>query len=190
MGGAPLSPGPAELSFKAKTVFGGRRKRPDEDRVKGQAMDALTSHRFNIDLDKLNWMRQVDFETDPARPVDTSIAVVGGDAATGRVDFFNKWEPGTYCPLHRHCGDTISVVLEGEHIVENFDGSRRTRPPGHYGVTPANEYHWELGGPEGSLLFFTMTSPDGRAFELMDREGNVIGELTVADLLAGKLLTL
>ena len=158
--------------------------------MKGQAMDALTSHRFNIDLDKLNWMRQVDFETDPARPVDTSIAVVGGDVATGRVDFFNKWEPGTYCPLHRHCGDTISVVLEGEHIVENFDGSRRTRPPGHYGVTPAGEFHWELGGPEGSLLFFTMTSKDGRAFEAMDREGNVIGEITVADLLAGKLLTL
>ena len=27
-------------------------------------------------------------------------------------------------------------------------------------------------------------------FELMDREGNAIGEITVADLLAGKLLTL
>jgi quercetin dioxygenase-like cupin family protein len=161
---AALSLRPADLSRKAKTdpaVW--RKMAAREDRRRGGAMDALTSHRFNIDLEKLNWMRQVDLDTNPARPVDTSIAVVGGDAATGRVDFFNKWEPGSYCPLHRHCGDTISVVLEGEHIVEEFDGSRRIRPPGHYGVTPESDYHWELGGPEGSLVFFTLTSKDGRA---------------------------
>ena len=152
-------------------------------------MDALTSHRFNIDLDKLNWVRQVD-NSDPAHPVDNATAVVGGDAATGRVDFFTRWEPNSYCPLHRHLGDTISVVLEGEHNVEEFDGSRRTRPPGHYGVTPQGDYHWEYGGPQGSLVFFTMTSKDGRAFELMDREGNVIGEIGVAELLAGKILAL
>ena len=27
-------------------------------------------------------------------------------------------------------------------------------------MTPETDYHWELGGPEGSLVFFTMTSKD------------------------------
>ena len=41
-----------------------------------------------------------------------------------------------------------------------------------------------------AVVFFTMTSKDGRAFELMDREGHAIGEISVAELLAGKMLAL
>src|ERR1019366_8126877 len=87
--------------------------------------------KADYDLSKLNWIRQID-NSDPQRPADTSTAVVGGDVAAGRVDFFSKWEPNSYCPLHRHLGDTISVVLQGEHFIEELDGSRRMRPPGHY----------------------------------------------------------
>lgn len=142
-----------------------------------------------FELGSLNWIRQQDF-SDPARPIDNWLAVVGGDAKAGRVDFFNKWEPNAYCPLHRHLGDTISVVLQGEHHVEAFDGSKRIRPPGHYGCTPAGEFHWELGGPQGSVVFFSLQSHDGRAFELLDSKGNALGGITVAELLAGQLLPL
>jgi quercetin dioxygenase-like cupin family protein len=140
----------------------------------------------SFDMDKLNWARQID-DSDPARPVDNSTAIVGGDLAAGRVDFFTKWAPNAYCPLHRHLGDTISVVLAGLHHVEEVDGATRKRPPGHYGHTAAGEYHWEYGGPEGSLVFFSVQSKDGRAFELLDKDGNAVGVVTVADLLSGNL---
>jgi hypothetical protein len=142
-----------------------------------------------FDLSKLNWMRQQDF-SDPARPVDNSTAVVGGDAASGRLDFFTRWEPNTYCPLHRHLGDTVSVVLQGEHNIEELDGSKRTRPPGHYGFTPTGECHYEFGGPQGSVVFFSMQSKDGRAFGVEDRDGNCLGVITVAEMLAGQILPL
>ena len=150
-------------------------------------MNLAAAQGVNFDLDKLNWVRQVD-DSDPVRPVDNSTAVVGGDVAAGRVDFFTKWAPNAYCPLHRHLGDTISVVLEGEHHVEEMDGSSRTRPPGHYGCTSSGEFHWEYGGPQGSVVFFSLQSSDGRAFELLDPTGKPIGEITVAELLAGKML--
>lgn len=139
-----------------------------------------------FDLSTLNWVRQVDM-SDPAHPVDTSTAVVGGDLTAGRIDFFSKWEPGTYCPLHRHLGDTISVVLQGAHHIEEIDGSTRMRPPGHYAMTPRDECHWEFGGSEGSVVFFSVTSPDGRIFELVGRDGESQAVITVEQMLAGEM---
>ncbi len=144
---------------------------------------------MGFDLSKLNWIRQVD-HSDPRHPVDTSTAVVGGDVAAGRIDFFSKWEPGTFCPLHRHLGDTVSVVLQGEHHVEELDGSTRMRPPGHYALTPKGDLHWEFGGPEGSVVFFSLTSADGRVFELVGSDGQPGGVITVAEMLAGDMLEL
>jgi len=142
-----------------------------------------------FDLSTLNWVRQQDF-SDPARPVDTSTAVVGGDAAAGRIDFFSKWEPGTYCPLHRHLADTVSIVVQGEHYIEELDGSRRRRLPQHYACTPTDELHWEYGGPEGSIVFFSVTSKEGGVFELVHPDGRSLGTITVAQMLAGEVLDL
>jgi quercetin dioxygenase-like cupin family protein len=150
-----------------------------------QAKPALADY----DLSKLNWIRQID-NSDPERPVDTSTAVVGGDLAAGRVDFFSKWEPNSYCPLHRHLGDTISVVLEGEHFIEELDGSRRMRPPGHYACTRAGELHWEHAGAGGSVVFFSLQSPGGGVFEVNDRDGNALAVITLEQLLNGELLSL
>jgi hypothetical protein len=142
-----------------------------------------------FDLSKLNWVRQQDL-SDPARPVDTWTAVVGGDVEAGRVDFFSKWAPHTYCPLHRHLGETISVVLEGEHYVEELDGSKKIRPPGHYACTADGAVHWEHGGPDGSVVFFSLQSDRGLAFELVDRNGAAVGVISVAEMLAGEVIPL
>ena len=144
---------------------------------------------MQIVLSTLNWVRQQDF-SDPAHPVDTSTAVVGGDIAAGRIDFFSKWEPGTYCPLHRHLADTVSIVVEGDHYIEEVDGSRRMRLPQHYACTPKDELHWEYGGPEGSIVFFSVTSREGGVFELVHPDGRSLGTITVAQMLAGEVLDL
>jgi len=150
-----------------------------------EAMPALADY----DLSKLNWIRQVD-TSDPQRPVDNSTAVVGGDLAAGRVDFFTKWAPNSYCPLHRHLGDTVSVVLEGPHYVEEVDGSRRARPPGHYACTRSGEMHWEHAGPDGSVVFFSLQSAGGGVFEVNDIDGTALAVITLEQLLAGELLSL
>lgn len=148
-------------------------------------MDTMTNAP-TVDLNSLNWIPERDM-SDPRRPVASSTAVVGGDAASGRVDFFTRWEPNSYCSFHAHLADTISVVMAGELNVENLDGSRKQRTAGDYTCTPAGRRHYECAGPEGALLFFSLTSKDGAAFELIDEDGHSKGVVTVADMLAGEL---
>ena len=146
------------------------------------AMDASS-----IDLTNLNWIPDIDL-SNSARPVTSFTAIVGGDVETGRVDFFTRWEPNSYCSFHRHLAETISVVVAGELHVEETDGSKTTRAPGHYSCTPAGRLHWEHAGPKGALVFYTLQSKDGPAFEVSDRNGNPIQVVTVADMLTGSVL--
>lgn len=139
---------------------------------------------MNFDWDDERLIRDHDL-SDPARPVDNVSLIVGGDAASGRVDFITRWRPGHYCTYHRHLGDTISIVLAGEHWVEKEDGTRKRRKPGHYSCAPAGESHREFAGPEGSVVFFSIHSADGRAFQSLDAAGNAVGEgSTVAQMLS------
>lgn len=140
----------------------------------------------SIDLSGLKWIRERD-TSDPLRPVASSTAVVGGDAITGRVDFFTRWEPNSYCSFHTHLAETVSVVMAGELRVTNLDDTSKTRSVGDYACTPAGRRHWECAGPEGALLFFSLNAKDGQAFELVDEEGNSKGVVTVTDMLAGDL---
>ena len=139
-----------------------------------------------IDLAAPSWIPERDL-TDPKRPVASSTAVVGGDQASGRVDFFTRWEPNSYCSFHAHLAETISVVMAGELNVENLDGSKKRRTVGDYTCTPTGRRHYECAGPEGALLFFSLTSKDGAAFEIIGRDGASQGVVTVADMLAGEL---
>lgn len=121
--------------------------------------------------------------SDPARPVDNVTRVVGGDAATGRVEFITKWKPGHHCTHHRHLADTVSIVLAGELWVEKADGTLKLRPTGHYGFTRAGESHREYAGPQGATVFFSMRNPDGGAFESLDDAGARLSGSTVEQML-------
>ena len=68
-------------------------------------MNAPRIDPSSIDLSSLNWIAERD-PTDPQRPVASSTAVVGGHAANGRVDFFTRWEPNSYCSFHAHLAET------------------------------------------------------------------------------------
>ena len=133
-------------------------------------------------LSQLNWMEERDL-SDPSRPVASATAVVGGDAGTGRIDFYTKWEPNSYCSFHKHTGDAVSVVLAGELHVEELDGTRKVRSVGNYAFTPEGRVHWESAGPGGAVLFFSLHSKDGGAFEHHSREGEVLSSITVAGML-------
>lgn len=123
-------------------------------------------------------------------PIDYWIAILGGDAEAGKVDFLVKWEPNAYCHLHKHLGRAQTLVLEGEHhLVETSatETVHKVRTAGHVAYSQGGETHMEYGGPQGTVVLFRMEADDGVLFEILDSANQVIGVATVADMVAGKI---
>jgi hypothetical protein len=123
-------------------------------------------------------------------PIDYAVAVVSAEPAAGRLDLLVKWAPNAYCHFHRHLGHTSSVVLEGEqHIVETRPNEtvHKVRKPGFHGQSPDGDVHMEYAGPEGCVMLFSMQADDGRLFEVLDKDLNVLGTATIEDFLEKRL---
>ena len=121
-------------------------------------------------------------------PIDYWGAVLSA-RPDGHVDIAFRWEPGSYCHFHRHLVDTTSTILQGEHhVIEIENGveiEHKVRPPGDYAHKPAGDVHMEYAGPAGSLVLFNMYAPDGRLFEILDKDENALALVTTEALLAG-----
>lgn len=142
-----------------------------------------------FDPAKLEWMW---FKGGPRfdYPIDYGLAVLGARPAEGRIDFLGRWAPGAYCHFHRHAGETTTLILEGEHHTVDVSESgavHKVRPRGHYAHAPAGDLHMEYAGPAGSLVFFSMTAPDGRVFEVLDKDRNLLNTVTIDDMVSGRL---
>ena len=61
------------------------------------------------------------------------------------------------------------------------------RKAGTYAHSPGGDVHMERGGPEGATVFFAMQSPDGRIFNMLDKDRNVLVSTTVEEMGAGPL---
>ncbi len=121
-------------------------------------------------------------------PIDYWMLILGQDKASGRIDFLTRWAPNSYCHYHRHLGETTSVVIEGEHHLHcesTTETYTKVRRPGSVSRAPAGDFHMEKGGPNGSLLFFSMECKDKYAFEILDNDGGVIAALKCSDFVAG-----
>ncbi|MBK6657656.1 MAG: hypothetical protein IPG43_05665 [Proteobacteria bacterium] len=139
----------------------------------------------------ITWQRLVG-DANFDYPIDYWVAVLGGDAAAGRIDFLIKWEAHAYCHFHRHLGATTTLVLEGELHVEDIDGdtrAHRVRPLGDFARKDGGDVHMEYGGAEGAVVLFSMQADDGRLFDILDKDMNVLGVVTVENLLAGRLMS-
>jgi hypothetical protein len=140
-------------------------------------------------LNSLKWIH-LEGGPDFDYPINYWLAILGARPEAGGIDFLAKWEPDLYCHFHRHLGDTTTLVLEGEHHVVEATATQtlhKIRKPGHYTRNPAGDVHMEYGGPAGSLVFFSMQSADGRLFEILDKDENVLGVVTIEGLVAGRL---
>ncbi len=141
---------------------------------------------YNFDSDHIEWTHIQD--PDAGYPCEYKTAVLGADPALGRLDLIVKWPPNSYCHFHRHLADTTILVLEGEqHIIEIADdgseGAHTVRPAGTYANSPGGgDAHMEHGGPEGATVFFALQSADGRLFETLDKEMNVLASSTVEEM--------
>lgn len=106
--------------------------------------------------------------------IDYDIAVLGSQADIGRIDLLIRWAPHSFCHFHRHVASTSSLVLEGEHHLYEIDDDgnevdHEVRPAGTYRMGPGGDRHMEQGGPDGSLVLFSMHEPTGRLFDVLDR---------------------
>ncbi len=143
----------------------------------------------NFDLAKVEWVHltgspQFDY------PIDYYFSVLSADRATGRLDLLTKWAPNAYCHTHRHVCKTVSLVIDGEqHVIETRakEVIHKVRQPGFTGVTPDNEAHMERSGPNGCTMLFAMQADDGRMFEVLDKDGNVLITATFDDFVSGRL---
>lgn len=138
---------------------------------------------FRFDTGDLKW---IHYEGSPRfdYPIGYDIAVLGHQEDLGRLDLLIRWAPESYCHFHRHVATTTSLVLEGEHHVIDIDDDGNevhhdVRPAGTYCSGPGGDMHMERGGPEGSLVLFSMQEPNGRMFDVLDAERNLLAETTI-----------
>ena len=141
--------------------------------------------RYNFDSDHIDWLHVVD--DSGGYPCDYKSAVLGANAKTGRLDLIVKWAPNAYCHFHRHLADTAILVLEGEqHITEIApDGTElgsKVRTAGTYAASPGGDVHMERGGKDGALIFCALQARDGRLFEMLDRDMNILSASTVEEM--------
>ncbi|MDJ0867083.1 MAG: hypothetical protein QNK03_13320 [Myxococcota bacterium] len=140
-----------------------------------------------LDTDSLSWVHLPGDESF-GYPIDYWGAIVSA-RPDGHVDVVFRWEPNSYCHFHRHLVDTTSVVLQGEHHVVEIENGKeiahKVRLPGDYAHKPAGDVHMEYAGPEGSVVLFHLYAPDGKLFEVLDRDENVLAVGTIETLQAG-----
>ena len=121
-------------------------------------------------------------------PIDYWMAVLGYQEENGTLDLMVKWAPDSYCHFHKHVAATSTLVLQGEHHVVDVDAdgnetNHSVRPAGTYRHSPGGDLHMEYGGPEGAIVFFALQDPEGRLFDLLDKDHNVIGTTTIEEFM-------
>jgi 2,4'-dihydroxyacetophenone dioxygenase len=108
------------------------------------------------------------------------------------VDFLIKFPPKqeangkvtNLVAMHRHRGITHTFVIAGEHHIYEPDGTlREARPVGSITLGKPGDIHQECGGPDGAVVHYS-TRGAGMLFEVLDDRGNVLGGLTLENLVA------
>jgi hypothetical protein len=118
--------------------------------------------------------------------------VLAHDAAAGTLDMLVRWrDDGGHCPLHRHTATTTSVlVLAGEqHVCDILPdgtlGPLTVRTTGQHVLLPNDRYpHLECGAPDGGLAFFGCHTADGRLYDIIGDDGELLMEITIENLVA------
>ncbi len=144
--------------------------------------------QFN-DANQTEWVN-VPEDPDLSYDMHYQLKVLGWDRDKGEIDFVLRFAAdGGHCQRHRHLANTTILVLEGEQHLFDLkpDGSseHRMRTTGayHRGTGPEALPHMERGGDEGALVYYQCQADDGRLFEFLDDDLNVIEEITLDSLI-------
>lgn len=118
--------------------------------------------------------------------IDAQIHVLAIDEALGIADVLIRFEPNAPGKLHRHLCDFSTLVLQGELLFKNPDGSpKEVRPTGSYVKGKAlGPEHSEGAGDQVGIVLFSFRGASGDMIEYLDGEGNVTFRLGFDDFKA------
>ncbi len=112
------------------------------------------------------------------------VSVLFVDEKRNRADFLIKFDADEKVLLHRHLADTNILVIEGEHVIYEPDGTvREVRPVGHYFGT-GRDAHDEGGGPRGCVMHYSVQGDTEALFDMLDADLKVTGTLRTEDFKA------
>lgn len=112
--------------------------------------------------------------------------VLSIDAPRLTADVLFRFAGNSQIALHRHRALNHTFVVQGEHRIYEADGRlREVRPTGSYTISPASpEPHREGGGAEDVIVLFSIRGSDGVLYEVLDDAHDIIGTITLQDLVA------
>jgi len=138
----------------------------------------MTAYQF--DDRNIQWHKLGDFE-------HFVYSILDIDRENNIADVIFKFEPHQPIVLHRHKVLNKMLVIQGEHRLYEPNGDlKEVRPVGRYTSSPATpDPHRECGGDEGAVVFFSIrgNSYKGALYELLDDQENLIGIITMQDLI-------
>jgi hypothetical protein len=139
-----------------------------------------------LDINAYDW-REVSGDPDSPYRIHHEMCVLGHDRDAGTIDLLIRFDAeGGHCQAHRHVTTTSVLVLSGaQHLDELHPDGTRVRTAGAHHLTAGDAHpHLERGGPDGAVLFFSHHTDDGRLYEIVDLEGNVVHTVTIDSLIA------
>ncbi len=135
---------------------------------------------YQFDDRNIQWHRLGDFE-------HFVYTILDIDQENNIADVLFKFEAHQLIVLHRHMALNKMLVIQGEHRFYEPNGDlKEVRPVGRYTSSPPSpKPHRECGGDEGAVVFFSIrcNSKDNVLYELLDDQENLIGTITMADLI-------
>ena len=136
----------------------------------------MTIHTF--DDSHIRWNRLGDFE-------HLHYSILDVDEKNGIADVLFKFAANQKIVLHRHLAHNNTFVVQGEHRLYKPDGSiKEIRHVGSMTSGPPNEEpHREGGGDQDVIIAFSIRGT-GVLYELLDDEMNLIGTISMQDLIA------
>ena len=138
----------------------------------------MTAYQF--DDRNIQWHKLGDFE-------HFVYSILDIDRENNIADVIFKFEAHQPIVLHRHKVLNKMLVIQGEHRLYEPNGDlKEVRPVGRYTSSPATpDPHRECGGDEGAVVFFSIrgNSYKGALYELLDVQENLIGIITMQDLI-------
>ena len=133
--------------------------------------------------------RRVEGDPGGSFKVEHDYTILGYDVAAGTLDMVVRWDgDGGHCPLHRHVATTTVLVLSGEQHLWDVEAAGRRGPPkvrraGDYALTVGDALpHLERGGDQGGMAFFGCHANDGRLYEILDDELQLVVDVTIEGL--------
>jgi len=127
----------------------------------------------SYDPNKVEWRNYKDPSCKEFK-IDFDYSLLGYDIKNGRLDMLLRYpKDKSHCRRHRHVGSTLTLVLEGEQYLTEFnlDSSKNTihRKKGDYALAKTDASpHLEHGGEMGGIVLLSMQAKDGILFEYFD----------------------